>query len=125
MDKRAQGVLFFKINGQPYPAKGSFNYNLGMPKREFISGLTGGHGYKESFPNPAFIEGDITVDGGVPLKHLLAITDQTIMLELRNGKVITLLNSWVNSDGTMETEEGKLHVRFESDQPAEESLNKG
>lgn len=113
MDKRAHGLINIKIDGDLIKAKGNFKYNLGHPKREAIIGVDGVHGYKETHTVP-FVEGDITVDGGFALKDLLQITSATIILELKNGKVITFKEAWVNSEGTVEIEEGNLSIRFES-----------
>lgn len=44
---RVGGVIFVKVDGGQLRAKGEFEYNLGVPKREAIVGMDGTHGYKE------------------------------------------------------------------------------
>lgn len=121
MNKKAHGLINIKANGDLLKAKGNFSYNLGRPKREAILGVDGVHGYKEIVQVP-FIEGEITIDGGIETKSILDITEATVTLELRNGKVITLNNAWSNTEGTVEVEEGKMSIRFESDSEGEEII---
>lgn len=112
MSQRRAGIIFLKINGNIYDAKGNFSYNLGKPKRESIVGADKVHGYKE-MPQPAFIEGEITDSSTLDLTKLIATDDATITLELSNGKVIVLRNAWFSAEGTAQTEEANIAVRFE------------
>ncbi len=114
MSQRRGGIIFLKIDGVQYPAKGNFSYGLGKPQREAIVGSSGVDGYKETSTVP-FIEGEITDRAELNLDTLSQITDSTIILELANDKVIALRNGWiVNGDGlTAETDEGNVKVRFE------------
>jgi hypothetical protein len=112
MSQRRAGILFLKINGNIYDAKGNFSYNLGREKRESIVGADKVHGYK-SMVQPAFIEGEITDSADLDLEALILTDDATITLELANGKVIVLRNAWYSGEGTGQTEEGNIAVRFE------------
>lgn len=109
--KRA-GIIYVKVDGQMYSAKGNFQYNIGQVKREAIIGADGVHGYKET-PQVAFIEGEFTDDATLDLKAFLNLTNSTMTLELANGKVIVLRNAWNASEGTVGTEEANIAVRFE------------
>lgn len=114
MSQRRAGIIFFKIDGAQYDAKGSFTYGLGKPTRESIVGSDGLHGYKE-MPTAPFIEGEITDRKELNVDALASITDGTITLELANGKVVVLRSAFhTNKDGlTGQTEEGNIPVRFE------------
>ena len=46
-------------------------------------------------------------------RSFLKTSDETIVLELANGKVISLNNAWFAGDGNFSTEEGELEARFE------------
>lgn len=109
---RRGGIIFLKVNSTQYSAKGNFTYNLGIPKREAIVGSDEVHGYKET-PQVPFIEGEITDKDDLDLAALLAAKDATVTLELANGKVIALREAWFASEGTGNTEEGNIGVRFE------------
>lgn len=109
---RRGGIMYLKVNGEIYDAKGSFTYNLGKPKNEAILGADGVHGYK-STPQVPFIEGEITDRASLDLAGLCEIDNATITLELANGKVVTLRDAWFAGDGTGNTEEGNIGVRFE------------
>jgi len=109
---RRGGTISLTTNGVRRDAKGDFSYNLGLPKREAIVGVDGTHGYKET-PQVAFIEGEITDRGDLDLAALLLAEDQTVTLALANGKTIVLRSAWHAGEGTGNTGEGNIAVRFE------------
>lgn len=106
------GTAFFKLDGNQHRVKGSWSYNLGLPKRDAIVGHDGVHGFKE-LPQQPFVEGVITDGADVDLAKLLKTDRATVTLELANGKVITLRDAWYAGEGTVTTEEGEIAVRFE------------
>lgn len=109
---RRGGIIFLKINGEIYDAKGAFTYNHGSVKREAIVGSDAVHGYKE-LPQAPFIEGEITDRGTLDVEGLKATVDATVTLELANGKVFVLREAWYAAEGDVQTEEGNIAVRFE------------
>lgn len=109
---RIGGIIFIKVDGQQYKAKGNWTYNLGEPKREGIAGSDSVHGYKET-PQVPFIEGTITDDPDISTAALLRIKGATCTLELANEKVIVLRDAWFAGDGNGSTEEGEIEARFE------------
>ena len=109
---RRAGILFFKVDGAQYDAKGGFTYNLGAAKREAIVGSDAVHGYKET-PRVPFIEGEITDRSDLDLEKLLNLDGVTVTLELANGKVVLLRDAWYAGEGNIGTEEANIQVRFE------------
>lgn len=109
---RRGGIIFIKADGVQFDVKGQFEYNLGYPKREPIIGHDGTHGYKE-VPQEAYISGEITDDVDLNLvEDLLSLSDVTVQLELANGKILVYENGFFSGDGTGQTEEGNIAVRF-------------
>ena len=119
-NNRRAGIIYLKIDGEQYDAKGSFSYNLGKPKRDAIIGADGVHGYKET-PQVAYIEGAVTDADTLELATLVTLDNVTVTLELNNGKVVTLSNAWFASEGSGDTDEGEIAVRFESRHEAQET----
>ena len=120
MAQRRGGIIYLTINGEKYDAKGNFEYNLGRNMREAIVGSDGIHDYKET-PQVAFIAGEITDRNELDLNALVIAKDVSVMLELANGKIISLANAWFASEGTGNSEEGNIAVRFEG--PYAEEIN--
>lgn len=116
--QRRAGIIFVKVNGQQYDAKGDFSYNLGAPMREGIVGQDGPHGFKET-PQIPFIEGEFTDRSDMDLEALLKVEGATVTLELANGKVISLKDAWYAGEGTVNTGEANIGVRFEGMQADE------
>lgn len=111
-NRRVGGIIFFKVDGELFQAKGAFSYNLGVNKREAIVGADVVHGFKEE-PQVAMIEGAITDSDELDLEQFLNIRDATATLELANGKVFVLRECFYAGDGNVTTDEGEIEVRFE------------
>lgn len=121
--KRRAGIIQFTVNGVRYDAKGSFSYNLGVQKRETIVGSDGIHGFMEK-PQAAFIEGEVTDSGNLDLKAMCNIESATVVLQLAIGptgpaKVVVLKDAAYVAEGTGNSEEGNIEVRFESGEAEE------
>ena len=112
MGRRVAGILFLKVDGELFQAKGEFTYNINPVKRESIVGVDTIHGFKEE-PKVVFIEGAITDSPDLDLEGFQAITDATITLELANEKVIVLRDAFYAADGDVTSSEGEIQVRFE------------
>lgn len=108
---RIGGIIEVKANGQLYSAKGSWTYNLGIPKRDIVLGSDSIHGYKE-LPQEPMIEGVITDNVDLDLPTLLSITQATVTLQLANGKIIVLRDAFFSGDGNVTTEEGEIAAKF-------------
>ena len=109
MSQRRAGMIQFKRNGVQELAKGNFTYNLGRPLREAIM----------ETPQVPFIEGEITDRPDLDLNELVTAENQTITLSLNNGKVIALSEAYFAGEGTGNTEEANIAVRFEGAQAEE------
>ncbi|MBK68024.1 MAG: phage tail protein [Rickettsiales bacterium] len=112
MANRRAGIVYIKVDGNQYDAKGNFEYNIGNNIREAIVGSDGVHGYKE-MPQVPFIEGAITDSIDLDLKSLQQSDEATVTLELGNGKTIMLENAWYAGEGTASSEEAEIPFRFE------------
>jgi len=115
---RRAGRIFFKVDGQMHDAKGSFTYNLGQPKRDAIVGTDAVHGFSEKVQIP-FIEGEVTDRTDLDLETFLNLTDVNVTLELANGKTIILHEAWFAGEGSGQTDEANIQVRFEGLQSEE------
>lgn len=114
MSNRKGGIIQLQVNGEILQAKGAFTYGLGKPTKEAIVGHDRVHGYKE-LPTAPFIEGEITDAGDLSLDTLGSFRDETVTLQLANGKVIALRNAWCTNPNGLgaNTEEGNISIRFE------------
>lgn len=108
---RVGGIIEVKVNGQLYSAKGSYTYNLGIPKRDPVVGTSSVHGYKEMAQAP-YIEGAITDSSDLSLKTLLSLKAATATLRLANGKIIVFKDAFYSGDGNVTTEEGEIEFKL-------------
>lgn len=112
MGQRTAGLIQVQVDGEIFSAKGNFTYNLGRPMREGIVGADGMHGFKET-PQPGFIEGEFTDRGDLDQEALVAMTGVSVSLTLGNEKMIMLTEAYYASEGTGNSEEANIAVRFE------------
>lgn len=109
---RIGGLIQFKVEGELFQAKGNFEYNLGIPKKEMVVGSDAVHGFKET-PQVPMISGAITDTDELDLEAFRRLRDVTVTLELANGKVIVLESGVEASDGNVSSEEGEIEFKFE------------
>ena len=114
------GIIELQVNGVQYLCKGSFTAQLGNPKREDVIGSSpDGSGFKET-NQLASIEGEITDQPTFSISVLQRLTGQTVIMRMANGKSIVLDDAWFSGDGTVQTEEGNIAVKFSSAKPGQE-----
>lgn len=120
MARRVGGIIFIKADGVQFDAKGSFEYNLGIPKRDAVMGSDAHHGFTEK-PQEAYISGEITDRLDLDLVNsLLQLNDATVTLELANGKILTYPSAYYSGTGTGQTDEGNIEFRVTADGQARE-----
>lgn len=105
------GTAYLKVNGQQYSARGNFSYNEGVPERTTVYDGLQPAGYTEA-PREPMIEGEISVTADVNVRDLIENDDNTVTLELENGKVVVLRNAWYAGEGTVNVNEGMMPVKF-------------
>ena len=118
MPRRIGGTIYLKIDGIQYLAKGNFTYNLGAEKREPVLGEDGVHGYKTT-QQVARIEGEITDTSDLDLEKLVNMEGGTAVLELANGKTVSLPDAWYAGDGDAQTQEGNVQCLIHADSGTE------
>jgi len=111
MGRRA-GIIFVKVNGTQYDAKGTFTYRINPTKKTMIPGADQVHDYKEEVQVP-FIEGAITDEQSLDLVVFQSIVNATVTLNLANGKTVILREACYAADGDVTTEEAEIQLRFE------------
>lgn len=111
-NQRIAGIIQVQVNGQVFDAKGNFTTNLGRPLREAIVGSDRVHGFKET-PQVAFVEGEFTDRGNLDRAALVSLVEATVTVKFNNGKLFVLRDAWYAGDGTSNTEESNMAVRFE------------
>lgn len=111
-NNRIAGVAYLKYDGKQLPLRGGWNHNIAGLKREGIAGQDGVHGYKE-MPEVPYMEGDVSTTPEVSIEELRDVTDATVTLEQANGKTYVLRNAWTSDAYEVDTEEGKVKIKFE------------
>lgn len=109
---RRAGIVYLRVNGVLYEAKGNFSHNINPTKKEAMLHTAGVSGYKET-PQAPYIEGEITDSRDLSLSDLFGADDVTVTLQEGNGKTVVLRNAWFAGDGTVGTEEANIAVRWE------------
>jgi hypothetical protein len=109
---RLAGVCLLTVDGQSYQLQGSAKYKVSKVKRETLSGQDSVHGFKEK-PEPNMISFTMRDSQGLSVASFNAMTSQTVVLQLANGKNIVGSKMWCVDVQEVDTEEGTLEVKFE------------
>jgi hypothetical protein len=109
--RRVGGTISLQVGGEVQNAKGEFTYSFGTPKIEPVVGSDKVHGVKVT-PNYPYVEGAITDRRELDVQALFNGFDQTVTLNLTNGKVLVLREACYAGDGTVKTDEGEIAVRW-------------
>ena len=112
MSQALAGTASLTVNGVSYALRGAFTYSPVRVKRETISGQDAVHGFKE-MPTPGWVSADLTDTGGLSVAALNAMTNVTIVAQLKNGKVIVGVGLWTVDAQEVDTAEAKLTVKWE------------
>lgn len=105
------GVAYFKRNGVQYSLKGAMTIRPLNRTREPVVGQDGFHGYKETEVSPS-ISAEITDNPKLSIVAFQEATNETITVELVNGKSYILSNAFYSGDGELDGSEGSTVVTF-------------
>lgn len=106
------GLLNIRRNGKLYKAEGHFDYNLGVPKKEPVLGSNGEVIDFTEVPQANFIKGNIFITKDDSIEEILKEKDLTVVLELNNGKVISLSGAFNTSEGTVNSEKNIMPIEL-------------
>ena len=109
---RVAGIAYLSVDGIPYALKGELEYSPSIVKRETVTGQDRVHGMKE-MPVSPHISGTLRDMNGLSLAALNAMNNNTVTLQLANGKLIVGRNMWTVEDQTSKTEDGTVEVKWE------------
>ena len=109
---RLAGVAYVTVDGQDYMLAGDLSYSTGKVKRESLVGQDQVHGYSEA-PRAPFISGSFRDSGSLTVDSFNSMTNNTVTLELANGKTIVGRNMWTVDAQEVKTQEGTFEVKWE------------
>lgn len=106
------GTCTVTVDGVSVNVAGSFRYSVGTKQRETLTGMSGIHGFRESWVAP-FIEMTIRDSGSLSLEDISGYTDVTVSAVLVNGKTVIGQNMWIVNRQEMDNNDGTFTARFE------------
>jgi hypothetical protein len=112
MANRLAGIASLTVGGTSYPVVGKATYSPGTVTRETLTGQDQVHGYKE-MPRAPFISATVRDAYGQSVASFNAMTDETVVLQLANGKTIIGQSKWTVETQDVDTEEASFDLRFE------------
>lgn len=112
MAQRFAGIAYVKVDARQYPLRGNMTVMPSATARTGIAGQDRVHGYSE-MPVVPYIEGDFSLTNDWSVADIKGITNSTITAELANGRVYVLREAWQAGDLPMESQDGKVRLRFE------------
>lgn len=113
MSKNAlAGTCTVTVDGMSVNVAGSFKYSVGEKERETLTGMSGVHGFKESYKAP-YIEMTVRDSGSLSLADFAGYTDVTVAAYLVNGKTVIGQNMWLVGRVETDNNDATFTARFE------------
>jgi len=109
---RVGGTAFVAVDGVSYALTGELEYNPSSVTRESAIGQDGVHGYIEK-PMAPHISATLRDMNGLSVAGLNAMTNNTVTVQLANGKLVIGRNMWTVEDQTSKSTEGTVEVKWE------------
>ncbi|HAX5205293.1 TPA: phage tail protein [Escherichia coli] len=106
------GTCTVTVDGMSVNVAGSFRYSVGEKERETLTGMSGVHGFKESYKAP-YIEMTVRDSGSLSLADFAGYTDVTVAAYLVNGKTVIGQNMWLVGRIEMDNNDATFTARFE------------
>lgn len=108
---RLAGTAYFAVNGISLLLTEA-SYDVGTVDRESAVGMDGPHGYIEK-PKVPSISISFRDSGGLTVAELNAFSNETVTLELANGKIIIGSNMWSTGDQEVNAQDGTGKLKME------------
>lgn len=113
------GAAAAKIGGRQVALRGAFKYSTQRDVKTVVRGQDATtHGYTTK-PRAPFVEMEVSHVKGWTVRDYEEINGQTVVVDLNNGKTVTLTNSVVVGEIDIDHEEGKTTIRLEGDEGEE------
>lgn len=114
MGQPVGGTVFLSVDGTTYKLGESVSYSTATTVKESKVGLSGPAGYTEK-PRTPHVECEVYTMPDLDLKDFEAITDATLTLELKNGRLWVYSGVRYVGETDWDAAEGTGTVRFEAD----------
>lgn len=111
-NQKRGGVVYIKKNGVQQDVIGAVKVQPDFFKKTALKGEARTLGHTAEFMTP-YVEGEISVDENFDVQALLDGEAESITVEFYSGKVFVLRDAVYAGDGTYESKEGKIPVRWE------------
>ena len=105
------GLRGLRIGGVKYKCAGHATYDLGISRKEAVTGADSFHGHKIT-PKPGRVQIDLRDSSDIKIEDLQKVEDQPLTVELENGKVISYPSMTYSGEGETNSEEGVHSAEF-------------
>ena len=109
--RRLAGITSFTVGGTAY-AVTEFAWDPGSVERETITSLSGVDGYRE-LPVAPYISGKFRDGGAVSVTAFTQMFNQTVVVQLANGKQIVGHNMWYTGRPGTSGADANFDFKFE------------
>ena len=106
------GTASFRSDGVQYALRGDCMVSPSPFERTGQAGMDGVHGFTEQHRVP-FISVTLSTTPDLSTEALDNIDDQTVQVDLVNGRSYMLRNAWCKAGLEINTAQGSIAVRFE------------
>ena len=108
MGQKVAGTVYIKADGVQFTVTGGVEVPLSDVKRETVA-----TGFFKEEDLPPFVKATIVDAADLPIKQIMAATDQTITVEFKNGRVYVLSGGYVVDEPTSKGDDGTIDIQWD------------
>jgi hypothetical protein len=108
MGQKVAGTVYIKADGVQFTVTGGVEVLLGDKKRESIA-----PGYFKEEDLVPYVKATVVDTPDLPIKQIMAATDQTITVEFGNGRVYVLSGAYVVDEPAAKGDDGTIDIQWD------------
>jgi len=108
MGQKVAGTVYIKADGVQFTVTGGVEVPLSDKKRESIA-----PGYFKEEDLVSYVKATVVDSPDLPIKQIMAATDQTVTVEFKNGRVYVLAGAYVVDEPSAKGDDGTIDIQWD------------
>jgi len=108
MGQKVAGTVYIKADGVQFTVTGGVEVPLSDVKRESVA-----PGFFKEEDLVAYVKATVVDSPDLPIKQIMAATDQTVTVEFKNGRVYVLAGAYVVDEPSAKGDDGTIDIQWD------------
>lgn len=108
MGQKVAGTVYIKADGVQFTVTGGVEVPLSDVKRESVA-----PGFFKEEDLVAYVKATVVDSPDLPIKQIMAATDQTVTVEFKSGRVYVLAGAYVVDEPSAKGDDGTIDIQWD------------